>query len=726
MFDISKLNENQRQAVTSDFGPIVVIAGAGTGKTRVLTCRISYLIENKGLTPEKILAITFTNKAANEMKERITQETGNKVLSWIGTYHSICLKILRVEIEILGRKSDFAVIDEEDKKVILNEVYKSLSLEKKDYPFGKIIGTISKIKTSNIDVINTPWNQLKDYFGEWGDSYNFSTIVKIYQEFQKKLLDQNALDFDDLLLLTLNIFDTYPDICSYWKNKFEYILVDEFQDTNLTQFKLLLHLINHDKNIFVVGDPDQTIYTWRGAYSEIFSDFYKIFKSAKTILLDNNYRSTKKILHIANNIIAHNTNRVEKNLKTQNAEGENITIYIGKENGDEAKYVAKEIKKIISEKKYDYKDIAIIYRMNNLSRDLEEKMVNYNIPYNIFGGLGFYQRKHIKDLISYLQLVDNPSKEIFLKRIINIPNRKITELTVEKISNFAKEKKISFFEALLLSYDSDYELPWKHQPVVEFLNLLRSLHEIKEYPIHQILETIIEKTNYLVYIKEFDDDQEKTTERIADIEEFVNSIKQFEASAETEVTIADYLQEISVMTSNTKKNLVNAVSMMTIHIAKGLEFPVVFVCGLNEGSFPSMMSDNLHEERRIAYVAFTRAKEKLYLSASGGYNYMNKQAARSSRFINEIGKDFITYGTTHIENISNKDTWFDSNKDVDFLDNYEEKKEEIFVGDSIIHTIFGEGLVIEKEKEYLTVVFKNPGYGRKIVSANHKNVIRKN
>lgn len=716
MLDLSNLNENQKKAVTIGNGPVIVVAGAGTGKTRVLTTRIAYLIENNLFNPDSILAITFTNKAANEMKERVNVLVKNTRLSWIGTYHSICLRILKEDIEHLNRSKNFGIIDDEDQMSLIKEIYKQFKVTKEicsTIKPKKALQLIEIIKFENIDI-----NNFAQLSALMKTAYIYvpeeiKAIRLIFTEYQRKLITNNLLDFNDLLIYTNKLLSSNKEIRNKWQNRFSYILVDEFQDTNEIQFNILRMLINQKhKNIFVVGDPDQSIYKWRGAYEWIFKDFREQFPEAKLVILDTNYRSTKNILNGSNKLISNNFDRIKKNLITNNEQGQLINYFYGDNQRDEGEFVSKKIIELVKNGA-KYSDIAILYRSNYLSRFCEDALMINNIPYKIFGGIRFYQRKEIKDLIAYLKLMIGQD-EISLKRIINVPTRGIGETTISKIDNYSAKTGLCFFDCLNLQ-DQD----WNWKQCNKFYQTIIDLRkEIKDKPVSEALNKIIELTNYDEYLKSLDLEDKREN-----INELINSIKIMECSKE--LTIESYLDEISLYTDTSEQNNLkeNFVSLMTVHVAKGLEFPIVFLVGFSNNIFPPAKSTDYQEERRIAYVAMTRARQQLYITYSDGYTFSG--ATGPSMFLKEIGYENMIKIEQEFKSISSADLdWYDSKKqNNDFSNMYEQKNINFVIGDVISHTTFGQGVVTNVEKDYLTVAFKAP-YGIKTLMKNHKSIKR--
>ncbi|MDR2821755.1 MAG: UvrD-helicase domain-containing protein [Mycoplasmataceae bacterium] len=715
MFDINSLNDKQKAAVSCSFGPIMVIAGAGTGKTRVLTSRIIYLLQNNLVLPDEILSLTFTNKAANEMKRRII-DSGFQYLKWMGTYSSVCLRILKEEIQYLNRSVNFTVMDEEDQLVLIREICKVNSFNTKIVTPQKIQHIISFFKSNMyLDISSVSYDKLRA--AGLYSSEEINLVRNVFRIYQAKLLENNLVDFDDLLTLTLKIFDENPEVAKKWQSHFRYILVDEFQDTNEVQFKILLHLVDPlINNIYIVGDPDQTIYTWRGAYPNIFKDFLKHFDGTQKFILDTNYRSSQKILDASNKLIRNNKERIDKQLVSNKGAGNHVFLYNADTQEAESNFVANEIIKL--HQNYAYKDIAVLYRANHLSRSIEMNLINHNIPYVVYGGTKFYQRKEIKDILAYLKILVNDD-ELSYKRIINVPKRNIGTTTVDAISVFANENNISFVNALYLTDNQQFDITWNINKTTPFLQEIEFIKQTTaNLSVVDTIKKIIETTKYEDYLRALGDDFEQ---RLENIKELLHSIEQFN-NEDPKLTIDSYLEKISLYTTSTEeKPSKDTVSLMTIHASKGLEFKVVFVISVNEGILPSknaMTFGQVEEERRIAYVAMTRAEECLYVIVPDGYNPVIGQQLMPSRFIKEISGSHIKE-VFDKKNISNPlKTFFKVE------DNYNKAVPEIFPGDTIVHTIFGEGIVIGKNGDTIEVIFKSP-HGTKVLNSRHKNITKK-
>jgi DNA helicase-2/ATP-dependent DNA helicase PcrA len=630
------LNDRQKEAVLHTQGPLLILAGAGSGKTSVLTRRIAHLVENKGVSPWAVLAITFTNKAAKEMKERVSALIGEELTNdmWVSTFHAMCVRMLRRYSERLGYGRYFTIYDTADQKSLLKDVMKVLNVNDKNFPVGNVLGAISSKKNELI----TPEMAVRSI----GNDYREKVISEIYTAYQKKLKENNAMDFDDLLVNTYLLLKENADVLSYYQNKFNYILVDEYQDTNGAQYQLVQMLARAHHNLCVVGDDDQSIYGWRGADISNILNFEKDFDATTVIKLEQNYRSTKSILNAANNVVGHNKGRKVKKLWTDNEEGQNITILQANNEYREADMITKNIVEAIEEGERDYKEFAILYRTNAQSRVLEEKMVENSIPYRLLGGTRFYERKEIKDLISYLKVVANAKDDVALKRIINVPKRGIGAASVNTIADYAVKQNMDFFEAARLSKELGILGPAPSQKVVTFTQLIEELREINtQNDIKALIDATIEKIDYLSYIRQTEG--ETAEDRLGNIEELISKVVHYMGEAD-EPSLEEFLEDVALVADiDNYDEDSNSVVLMTLHSAKGLEFPVVFIPGVEEGLFPSYMSmtegeDKLEEERRLCYVGITRAREKLFmLYAEQRTVFGQTKYSLPSRFIGELG-----------------------------------------------------------------------------------------
>ena len=731
---LQNLNDKQLEAVKTTEGPVLVVAGAGSGKTKVLATRIAYLIDGIGCPDRNILAITFTNLACREMKSRVFSILNRPCNAQILTYHGLCLRILREDISVYGMDKNFNIIDDEEQSEIIKQIYQDWRLRDE---FGKrckikmMLDFIRAIQSScnciertfwdkNIDIPDQVNDLIKRHILHNGDD---KYIKSIYLEYIKRKFKGNLLDYNDLITGAYKLLKYNPEIAKKWQQRFQYILVDEFQDTDYFQFQILQMLINNQENVFCVGDPDQTIYEWRGAYAEIFNDFLARFQNTKQIILDKNYRSTQNILDVANSLIKHNEKRIDKTLIAHNANGEKPIYYEGDSKNEEGRFVVNTIKELVK-KGYAYKDIAILYRANFLSRFIEQALLYANIPYCIYGGVKFYQRKEIKDVLAYIRLIENPDDELAIKRVINTPNRKIGDVTIDKIANYAFNKNISFAEALKTSSSSDPNVTWDKENVRSFVTLINSFKTlVKDLPLAEGVKKILEVIKYRDYLKTYDLNEE--TARWQNIEELLTSITQYSLDDE-HPSYSSFLQSISLYTDTTsddfKNKDENAVSLMTIHFAKGTEYKVVFIVGMYEGTFPNNRCEGNEEERRIAFVGFTRAKEHLYLCSSHGVSFNGSD--EPSSFISEINPSSIEKKKSSLSSNSNVDlSWFDSQKPQRFDNQYNNFSIDFKVGDTIVHTVFGMGQIVEVDGDYIVVVFKKP-YGKKTLNAHHKAIKR--
>ncbi|WP_395027089.1 ATP-dependent helicase, partial [Robinsoniella sp.] len=602
------LNDMQKSAVFYTEGPLLLLAGAGSGKTRVLTHRIAYLIEEKGVNPWNIMAITFTNKAAGEMRERVDSLVGFGSESiWVSTFHSTCVRILRRYIDRLGYSNSFTIYDSDDQKTLMKDVCKRLQIDTKVYKEKALLGAISSAK----DELVSPQAYELNAAGDFGKQ----KIAQAYKEYQKQLRSNNALDFDDLIVKTVELFQNCPDVLDYYQERFKYIMVDEYQDTNTAQFKLVSLFAEKYQNLCVVGDDDQSIYKFRGANIGNILNFEKMFADARTIKLEQNYRSTQNILNAANDVIRNNVGRKEKTLWTDNEEGDLIHFRQFLTAFDEAEYIVGDIAQNIREGNYEYKDCAILYRTNAQSRMFEEKFLMANIPYKIIGGVNFYARKEIKDLLAYLKTVDNAMDDLAVKRIINVPKRGIGATSLGKVQEYADEYDMSFYDALkdAESIATLGRSAVKIKPFVTFIQTLRSKQDYLS--VQEILTSIIDETGYVKELEAEDTDEARA--RIENIDELITKVVSYESDAE-EPTLSGFLEEVALVADiDSLEEDSNHVVLMTLHSAKGLEFPNVYLAGMEDGIFPSYMtitSDDpleIEEERRLCYVGITRAKQRL-------------------------------------------------------------------------------------------------------------------
>ena len=639
---LDKLNERQKEAVLATEGPVLVLAGAGSGKTTVLVNRIAYMISEKHIRPWNILAITFTNKAAREMKDRIERLLGDTAKDmWIGTFHSVCVRILRSCIDLLGYRRDFVIYDTADTKTVMKECLRELDIDEKSFPVRNVLSIISNAKNDLMDAAT--------FENVYKSDYRMSIIAKIYYRYQTKLRKNNAVDFDDIILNTVKILSENPDVLSKYQDKFQYILVDEYQDTNNSQYLLINLLAQANRNLCVVGDDDQSIYKFRGANIGNILNFEDDYSDVQKITLDQNYRSTQNILDAANSVISNNKGRMGKSLWTSNGNGNKVYVYTGTNEYDEARYIARQIKKHFDEQG-SFSDCAILYRTNAQSRVIEEMLMRESVPYKVLSGLRFYDRKEIKDIIAYLRVVYNPNDDVSLARIINEPKRKIGNATLEKARNIARKKETSLYD--VISHADDYpEFKTAIKKLLSFSEIIQSLIKLKDtVTIEDLTGRILNDTGYMPALVMEDTTESKT--RIENLGEFISVITEFEKNEETGNTLGEFLENISLVSDidGYDENEDSAV-LMTIHSAKGLEFPIVFLSGLEEGLFPGMRSmesdDDIEEERRLCYVAITRAKEQLYITKTISRTIHGKtMPTTASRFFREIPVEYLEDKTT--------------------------------------------------------------------------------
>lgn len=639
---LDKLNERQKEAVLATEGPVLVLAGAGSGKTTVLVNRIAYMISEKHIRPWNILAITFTNKAAREMKDRIERLLGDTAKDmWIGTFHSVCVRILRSCIDLLGYSCDFVIYDTADTKTVMKECLRELDIDEKSFPVRNVLSIISNAKNDLMDAAT--------FENVYKSDYRMSIIAKIYYRYQTKLRKNNAVDFDDIILNTVKILSENPDVLSKYQDKFQYILVDEYQDTNNSQYLLINLLAQANRNLCVVGDDDQSIYKFRGANIGNILNFEDDYSDVQKITLDQNYRSTQNILDAANSVISNNKGRMGKSLWTSNGDGNKVFVYTGTNEYDEARYIARQIKKHFDEQG-SFSDCAILYRTNAQSRVIEEMLMRESVPYKVLSGLRFYDRKEIKDIIAYLRVVYNPNDDVSLARIVNEPKRKIGNATLEKARNIAREKETSLYD--VISHADDYpEFKTAIKKLLSFSEIIQSLIKLKDtVTIEDLTGRILNDTGYMPALVMEDTTESKT--RIENLGEFISVITEFEKNEETGNTLGEFLENISLVSDidGYDENEDSAV-LMTIHSAKGLEFPIVFLSGLEEGLFPGMRSmesdDDIEEERRLCYVAITRAKEQLYITKTISRTIHGKtMPTTASRFFREIPVEYLEDKTT--------------------------------------------------------------------------------
>ncbi|MCI8785369.1 MAG: DNA helicase PcrA [Eubacterium sp.] len=640
------LNEPQRQAVLQTEGPVLILAGAGSGKTKALTCRAAYLIEEKGVSPYQIMAITFTNKAAGEMRERISQMVGcGSEGIWVTTFHSTCVRILRRYIDRIGFDTNFSIYDADDQKTLMKELCKRLEIDTKIYKERALLAAISSAKDELIGPMEFAKNAGSDYIKQ--------KQAQVYLEYQKALKKNNALDFDDLIFYTVELFRKDEEVLAGYQERFRYIMVDEYQDTNTAQFQLIRLLADRYKNLCVVGDDDQSIYKFRGANIYNILNFETYFPQAVVIKLEQNYRSTQNILDAANEVIANNRSRKAKRLWTANETGDRIRFYPFETAYEEADFTAKDIMQKVYKQGYQYRDCAILYRTNAQSRLFEEKFVVSNIPYKIVGGINFYARKEIKDLLAYLKTIDNGSDDLAVRRIINVPKRGIGATTLNRVQEYAIARDLSFYDALKAADEipSIGKASAKIRPFVLLIQSMRS--KLGLIGVTELLEEVIETTGYVKELEE--EGTEEAAARIENIDELISKAAAYEEAAE-EPSLSGFLEEIALVADiDSLEEDSNYVVLMTMHSAKGLEFSNVYLAGMEDGLFPSYRSivsdtpiEDMEEERRLAYVGITRAKEHLTITSARmrmvrGETQFNKV----SRFVKEIPKELLEEGAPH-------------------------------------------------------------------------------
>ena len=729
-----KLNEQQKEGVFTTEGAVLILAGAGSGKTGVLTHRIAHLIDDLGVNSYNILAITFTNKAAKEMKERVDRLVGMGADSaWIMTFHAACVRILRRYICRIGYDNNFTIYDTDDQKSVIKDILKRKNLDPKQYKDRTILSVISNAK----DNLISP----DDMYQSSGGNYNTMKTAEIYREYQEQLKKNNAVDFDDIIGLTVKLFNEDKEVLKYYQERFRYIMVDEYQDTNRAQFNLIRLLAGGHGNLCVVGDDDQSIYKFRGADINNILDFEKYFNDAKIIKLEQNYRSTQKILDVANEVIKNNAGRKDKRLWTSVKDGTKVIFNVYENGYEEARGIAEDIAHRHLHDRKDYSDFAILYRTNAQSRSLEEKLIEKNIPYRIYGGINFYARREIKDILAYLKTIDNARDDLAVKRILNVPKRGIGATSVAKVDDYAYENDITFYVALRQAK----EVPGLQRAVSKvegFVTQIEILKSKSQYiGVGKLIEEIIETVGYSDYIDAESESDEQATERRQNIDELISKAVQYEETVD-EPSLSGFLEEVALVADidNLDENN-DMVSLMTIHSAKGLEFPIVYLAGMEDGLFPSYMSistgdeSDIEEERRLCYVGITRAKETLIMSAARMRTVRGEtQMNRTSRFVREIPKELLAESAQMLKknseysSITGKDHMelpvrkrgqvaFNSYQREAISNTVFDKKNDsapdYVVGDRVRHIKFGEGTVadmINGGRDYeVTVDFDTAG-----------------
>lgn len=692
--DINTLNNRQKEALLHTKGPLLILAGAGSGKTKVVTSKIAYLIEEKNVPSWKILAITFTNKAAKEMKDRVNKLIDEDVDSlWIGTFHSICVRILRRNIDKIGFDKKFTIYDTQDQQTVIRDAIKFLNLNKDLYKPRSIISKISELKNEGY----TP----DEFINENETDIYLYTIGRIYREYENSLISNNALDFDDLIIKTVQLLRDNKEIRNFYQDKFEYIFVDEYQDTNKIQYELIKYLSKDNPNLTVVGDNDQSIYKWRGADISNILNFEDDYKNAKIIKLEQNYRSTQKILDVANSVIKNNASKLKKNLWTNKVGGNSVKYKEFSHSNEEEYGVVQKIYQL-KYKDIDFKNMAILYRTNAQSRGFEEALIKEGIPYKLVGGLRFYDRAEVKDILAYLKVINNPEDNVSLIRIINRPKRGIGDTTVNEMLEFAKDNGISLFDVIINFEELGLKLRAKKnlKTFSDIINLL--IKKSEELSVGKLMEEVIYETAYIEELEK--DGSVEARSRIENIKELLNSTYEYDKD---NILLEEYLSTMSLLSDIDKTSSEDGVNLMTIHAAKGLEFNTVFLVGMEEGLFPNARSlesdEDIEEERRLCYVAVTRAEENLFISsARSRYSYGKSTPQLKSRFIDEM-KDYIEIEEKK-ENLNIIDK---REKSIDISKKFfEDKKKatpkndinslDVNIGDKVKHKKFGIGMVVSK------------------------------
>lgn len=723
------LNPMQQEAVCHTEGPLLILAGAGSGKTRVLTHRIAWLIDEKGVNPWNILAITFTNKAAGEMRERVDDIVGfGSEQIWVSTFHSACVRILRRFADHLGYERNFVIYDTDDQKSVIKEICKRLNIDTKIYKERALLSAISSAKNEMIDA--------KAYALNVSGDFGKQRIADVYGEYEKVLYKNNAMDFDDLLVKTVEVLRNNEDVLNYYQERFKYIMVDEYQDTNTVQFRLVSLLAGKYRNLCVVGDDDQSIYKFRGANIYNILNFEKEFSDAKVIKLEQNYRSTQTILDAANSVIRHNKGRKEKTLWTANEVGDKIVFHQYQNEYDEAYQVVEEISRVVSQGKAHYNDYAILYRTNAQSRVLEEKFVARSIPYKIVGGINFYQRREIKDILAYLKTIDNGRDDLAVRRIINVPKRGIGMTTLNRVIEYGEARDMSFFDALECC-DFIPRIGKTGEKIKGFVNMIEVFRAQSEYiTLAELLTNVLEETGYIKELEE--EDTEVAQGRIENIDELMNKIVAYEEEEE-EPTLSGFLENVALVSDiDSLDEAEDYVMLMTLHSAKGLEFPYVYMCGMEDGLFPSYMTivnddpEEIEEERRLCYVGITRAKKRLTMTyAKSRMVRGSTQYNMLSRFVKEISPELFDLGAkpekTKQESRIQRPSDFSRKQTTKVATAYGKAFQvnkaaalDYTVGDMVRHIKFGVGTVInivDGGKDYeVTVDFEKSGVKKMFAS----------
>ncbi|GAA0078139.1 DNA helicase PcrA [Clostridium sp. CTA-5] len=731
----SLLNKEQYEGATTIDGQLLILAGAGSGKTRVLTYRMAHMIENLDIPPYNILAITFTNKAAKEMKDRVKSLIGDRAENmWISTFHSTCVRILRREIDKIGYNSNFTIYDTSDQKVLVKDCMKNLNINDKDITDQEILSKIGRAKDS--------LQSASSFMRENESNFREKKIADVYEMYQKRLKENNALDFDDLIFKTVELFKSNPGVLDFYQNKFKYIMVDEYQDTNGAQYELVKLLASKYKNICVVGDDDQCIYQWRGADIQNILDFEKDYPATKVIKLEQNYRSKGNILNAANVVIVNNANRKSKVLRTEQDAGGKIKVYRAYSDSDEGDFVGKQILDIKSKEEKQFKDFAILYRTNAQSRIFEESLRRKSIPYKIIGGTKFYDRKEIKDILAYLKVLVNPQDDVSIKRIINVPKRSIGDATVLKVQEFANNYELNMWDALMEARTIPTLTPRNASNIESFTNIMENLMILSEtVPVSVLIQSILKDTEYMKQLENSKEIEDKS--RIENLKELVSDAVDFEKNSEDK-SLSAYLEKVSLVQDTDKiEDEEDSIVLMTVHSAKGLEFPVVFMVGMENGIFPGNMSfekeSEMEESRRLCYVGITRAKETLFMTSAEVRRVFGRTVAYAqSDFINEIKselKEYVSgnkissnnkqnvvnnnsYMNPHSlrNNIINKNKTFNKVSEVNIKinDNAEYMtSNEVTLGRKVEHDKFGVGTIVSVQNagsdKKLTIAFDKQG-----------------
>lgn len=703
---LSGLNQPQRDAVTHGDGPLLIFAGAGSGKTRVLTHRAAYLIHANGVAPGSILAVTFTNKAASEMKQRIARLLGGMRWEiWVGTFHAICARILRGDIERLGMDRAFVIFDEADQLLLMKECLRDLDISPDQVQPWPVLNEVSRAKNELIDARNYQQHAVTPF------EHN---VARAYQLYQRRLAENKALDFDDLIMYVVTLFEQHPEVLESYQERFRYLLVDEYQDINFAQYQFIQHLARKHRNLCVVGDDDQSIYGWRGADMRIILQFEQDYPEAKIVKLEQNYRSHQRILDTAFEVIRHNAARKEKRLWTERSEGLVPVCCQVDDEHEEAIWIGRKIQELVEGDGVRYGDCAILYRTNAQSRVFEKVFLSLGIPYRIVGGLRFYERKEVKDILSYLRVIHNPFDSVSLKRILNVPPRGIGAVTVERLEQAALERNMPVYQVLLNAKHLD-DLPDRQRGAIgQFAALMnRFMEQTEKASVTDLTEQVIQRTGYQKMLEE--EGSLRARARVENIRELLSATGEFEENSPEDVTLAAFLEQVALLASQDDlKEGVDAVPLMTLHSAKGLEFPAVFMVGMEEGLFPlsraaySVDPNELEEERRLCYVGITRAQERLFFTCAANRTlYGATSRNKVSRFLGDIPAEMLEGSETIVAPRSM--TWDQASRLTESAGTAGEGSPQYRVGDKVRHEEFGEGLVLNAEGDRVTVAFAKAG-----------------